>query len=104
MKQLLTILLLSFCPMIMNAEEISIEEGYLTFTINTETKTAKVSSCNKDNYPESIDIPQTIVRKGEIYKVTEIGYMAFMSRDKLVSITIPEGVTTIAWDVFYGCI
>ena len=102
MKHLFT-LLMALVPMVMSAEEIPVVQGCLTFKINTETKTAKLSSCDKEDYPESITIPQTIEYEGKTYPVTELGYMAFCRCENLVSVVIPEGVTTIDWDVFNGC-
>jgi hypothetical protein len=70
MKHLFT-LLMALVPMVMSAEEIPVVQGCLTFKINTETKTAKLSSCDKEDYPESITIPQTIEYEGKTYPVTE---------------------------------
>lgn len=51
----------------------------------------------------SLTIPATVVYNKKSYKVTSIGYRAFLRCCSLTSITIPEGVTSIEKSAFLNC-
>ena len=48
-------------------------------------------------------IPAEVTHEGKTYKVTAIGDEPFQGNSTLTSITIPEGVTEIAYYAFAGC-
>ena len=54
-------------------------------------------------YEDEIKIPKTVIIDGAEYIVTEIGDEAFYNRKGVSSITIPESVTHIGANTFYGC-
>mgnify|MGYP002515977924 CR=1 FL=1 len=50
----------------------------------------------------SISIPETVANEGKTYRVTSIGYQAFMFCHDLTSVTIGNSVTSIGGSAFYG--
>ena len=95
------------------------EDGYTTYTCSkcgdtyTETITPVSFTVMSDNREqigytgedgENLMIPAVFqADDGAWYRVTKIGYRAFMSCTNLVSVTIPAGVQTIDVDAFSGC-
>ncbi len=63
---------------------------------------AKVTGYKEEN-PTSIDIPSKVKIDGKVYNVKIIGEDAFARCRSLKSISIPESVTSIGDDAFYGC-
>lgn len=49
------------------------------------------------------NIPETVTHKGKTYRVTAIAEKAFSSCAELASATIPNSVTSVGEDAFYGC-
>ena len=62
------------------------------------------SSSYYNEYSGKIVIPETVTYSGKTYSVTSIGKWAFNSCSGLTSVTIPNSVTSIGSDTFYGCI
>lgn len=54
-------------------------------------------------YSGDLVIPSSITYKGNVYSVTAIRSSAFMYSPNLISITIPNSVTTIGSGIFAGC-
>ncbi len=53
---------------------------------------------------EDLVIPNQITYSAKTYRVTSIGDYAFTYSDGLISVTIPEGVTSIGREAFQSCI
>lgn len=80
--------------------------GRINYTLNTATRKMTISGegdmCKRcdDSWKSYRDKIQTVeIKKG----VTSIGGYAFWGCDGLKSITIPEGVTSIGDEAFYDC-
>lgn len=115
MKKLLFTILAALCCTVMAfANGIKINNIY--YIIDNENLTATVtyggtSATVPDGTPEykgSITIPSTVSYNGHDYKVTSIGDCAFRNcntnmGEPLISVTIPEGVTSIGKNAFYSC-
>ena len=69
----------------------------VTFSLNEDGKTVSVYSIFDNG--TATKIPSSIKVNGKSYKVTSIGYWAYMGT-KLKSITIPSTVTTIGEEAF----
>ena len=69
---------------------------YLTYSIADGAVT--ITGCDK-NITGSLEIPDTIHGS----PVIAIDAAAFSDCDRLTTITIPEGITTINWGTFQGC-
>ena len=54
-------------------------------------------------YSGEVEIPKKFLVDGILYTVKEIGTNAFRACPELISVEIPEGVTTIGDSAFYGC-
>ena len=74
----------------------------LTFAVISEgERTMKVSSC--DESATDVEIPARVMYNGELYDVISIGQQAFQYRSSLISVTIPNSVTSIEMLAFHGC-
>lgn len=73
---------------------------FLVYELNDITKTAIITGCDTDylttNY---VIIPETI--KG--YRVKEIAGLAFRNIKDIVSVKLPDGITSIGWYAFENC-
>ena len=78
--------------------------NYLDKSAKTVAVTYKGSYYDSysDEYTGSVTIPSSVTYSGTTYSVTEIGYGAFSGCSGLTSITIPNSVTSIGNDAFYG--
>ena len=81
----------------------SVEIDGIYYNLNTENKTAEVTS-GSNKYSGNIIIPSSISYNSETYSVTFIGKDAFYNCDALTSITIPNSITSIGEEAFYYCI
>ena len=108
----LPILLLLFISMIGNfayAYDIAVEnEDGVTIYYNwindkTELEVTSIGTSHI-KYEGSVSIPETVTYNGQIYKVIRIGSCAFEGCSVLTSLTIPNSVTSIGNNAFYGCI
>jgi len=122
MKKTFTLLIL-MTLMVLAAHGETIDVDSLRYTLNTDG-TATVSSCLYKWTP-NITIPQTVNDGTQDYTVTKIGDNAFygksfvtsvtfpstlttfgrysFSRTGLTSVVIPEGVTTLTFELFSYC-
>jgi hypothetical protein len=71
------------------------------FSIDDSKGTVSVSSA--DNDIQYISIPEYYKENGAYYRVTSINDFAFWSREDIISVTIPEGVTYIGHHAFGNC-
>ena len=55
-----------------------------------------------DSYSGDVVIPERVAYNNETYRVTSIGYLAFLNCGELISIEIPNSITSIN-EAFYGC-
>ena len=104
MKQRFTLfiatLILSVCfPLTALSYDVLVNGIYY----NLKEKTAEVTS-GDNKYTGEITIPKTITVYGKVYNVTIIRSDAFFECTSLTSVTIPNSVTSIGEDAFYGCI
>ena len=81
--------------------------GELYYNLNTSKKTATVTYQTKDgdNYADltTVNIPATVTYNGDTYNVTAVGQDAFMDCINLTSVTLPDGITSIARFAFRCC-
>ena len=70
---------------------------------NDGLSVAAVFADNKAQLTGAVVILPTINYKGEEFTVVYISEEAFRGSSGLTSITIPSGVTTFGYNVFYGC-
>lgn len=99
-KQLLITIAVLLCSATASAYDFEVDGIYYNI-ISTTDLTVKVTS-GDNNYSGEIIIPSAITYKSRTLKVVAIGDNAFLC-DSLVNITIPNSVTSIGYQAFYGC-
>lgn len=75
----------------------------LHYSLVTDKQEATLKKCVDIERTGEVVIPASFFYQGIVYKVTRIGYDAFVWRSSLTAITIPEGVTSIEYGAFKGC-
>ena len=107
-------LLLSFfavlMPLLVNAQVEHVEIDGIWYNLTSETKEAEVTYeygnliyGYHSDYSGSIAIPSIVTYLDVEYRVTSIGYRAFINCSDLTDITIPERVTNIGESAFHSC-
>ncbi len=100
MKRNLLLFLMVILPFMASAYDIEIEGIY--YNVIKKAKRAEVTY-GTSKYTGDIKIPATIEVDGVTCDVVAIGDQAFRACSKLVSIHIPNSVTSMGQNVFYGC-
>ena len=100
MKKQLLLLAMILLPMLVSADPVEIDGIY--YNLNPSNKTAEVTS-NPLKYADNVVIPEKITYENVEYSVTSIGSSAFKGSTALLSVVIPNGVTSIGDDAFSGC-
>ena len=88
-------------PVLLMAASAETGTDGLQYSYNDEDLTATVSRYT--GTATEVVIPAEVTHEGKTYKVTAIGDEPFQGNSTLTSITIPEGVTEIAYYAFAGC-
>lgn len=82
-------------------------DGIYYNIISTTEKTVMTTPGNDsgpiNNVVGSLVLPETVVIRGETYKVTEIGRRSFMNNSALTSVTFPASITKVGYDAFREC-
>ena len=94
-------------PMLANAQT-KVEIDNIWYNLDSEAEQAEVTFKGssyyeyEDEYTGSITIPATVTHESVSYSVTSIGGYAFYDCESLTYITIPESVSSIGYDAFFG--
>lgn len=82
-------------------------DGIYYNIISTTEKTVMTTPGNDsgpiNNVVGALVLPETVVIRGESYKVTEIGRRSFMNNTALTSVTFPASITKVGYDAFWEC-
>ena len=76
---------------------------YNKITYNGDSVSVTYATSSYNSYSGDIVIPATVEHNDMTYKVKQIGRSAFCNSIGLTSVVIPEGVTIICYNSFYGC-
>ena len=98
MKQIVLLLMMCF-PTLLWGNEV-VQNG-ISYSIDEEKETAEV--IGYDQSSSYVTIPSTINVDGKVYSVVSIGKAAFDGSDKLLEVTIEDGVEEIKKYAFYYC-
>ena len=108
MKRILFLSLCLMAAMLSFAHDFEVDGIYYSITSSTAPYTVVVTykgtsySEYSNEYTGSVTIPEKVTYNGKTYSVTSIGWSAFRECSGLTSITIPNSVTSIWEDAFYG--
>ena len=98
----LLILFLSFLPLLASADPVEVNGIYYNLSSEGGVYTAEVAKRPEGWYSGDIQIPMYVTYNEEQYKVTKIGFSAFLS-SSMTSIQIPNSVTSIDRMAFQSC-
>ena len=73
----------------------------VTYTLNTTAKTASLTSVVAGSVGSDLIVPPTIAYNGASYTVTGVDKYAFRSNEEVVSVVLPDTITTMGDSVFY---
>ena len=104
MKRLFLICLLAVAGMAGAwAYDFEVDDIYYNITDEIMSEVEVTHLPSHSSYSGEVVIPGSVSYKGNTYRVTSIGYMAFSYCSNLTSVTIPDGVTSIGMDAFSNC-
>ncbi len=104
-KNLLFTLFLLTMPFVASAYDFEVDGIYYNILSDNNFTCEVTNSGNYGGkYAGDIVIPATVTYNNNTYTVIAIGNKAFEYASGLISITIPDGVTSIGQLAFYGCI
>ncbi len=108
MKRLLFFSLFLMMAMLSFAHDFEAGGIYYNITSSSAPYMVEVTYQGTDSsqygneYSGAVSIPSSVVYNGITYKVAGIGYEAFRNCTGLTSVTIPNSVTSIGANAFYG--
>lgn len=83
--------------------ETTVTVDGINYSIDVGKASAKVVGTSLPYRLESVALPDSVVYSGAKYCVTEIGTGAFMNQNRLESVRLPQGLTTIRSEAFKFC-
>ena len=107
MKSLVLAVMGLLCSMSVNAHDFKVDGIYYNITSSTNKTVAVTYQANYYNsysneYSGDVKIPESVTYNGNTYSVTSIGSSAFRECSRLTSVEIPNSVTSIGSEAFYG--
>jgi hypothetical protein len=85
------------------ADEITTDDGVLTYTLNEAGTEATITGCDTGATDKQVEDAFDEICTGAAVSITSIGNKAFNGCAELTSITIPDSVTSIGEYAFSGC-
>ena len=101
MKKLFSVFYLTLLSLPICADKVKIDG--IWYELVPKVHVAEVIKEDNEEYSGDIVIPESVEFEGEKYNVSSIGNTAFSLCKDLMSVTIPNSVTTIKEWAFQGC-
>lgn len=108
-KTFIALIAMLLCSTFIFAHDFEVDGIYYYITSSAD-KTVTVTYRGKsygyysNEYSGSVTIPESVTYNGTTYSVTSIDGFAFYNCTGLTSVIIPNSVTSIGYNAFYGCI
>ena len=103
MKKYLFFLIMFMLPLVASAIVVPNADGVKIFYTYTNDGTELEVSRSSNGYTNNVVIPEEVTYENKTFRVTSIGYEAFVRCTGLTSVTIPSSVISIDKYAFYGC-
>ena len=103
MKRLLSLLSVIFISILCIQARSFVLDG-VNYTITSTVSPYSVSVISGVSYTGDLVIPSTVSHNDTVFSVTSINMGAFYGSSSLTSVSIPNSVSTIGTEAFFGCI
>ena len=100
-KQLLSTIIVLLCCATASAYDFEVDGIY--YNIKSASNLTVAVTYGDTKYSGEVIIPETVVYKSKVLKVTDIDDDAFYICDELTSIEIPNNIQSIGYDAFRSC-
>ena len=107
LQKLLVTVICLLCSIGIYAHDFEVDGIYYQITAENEVALTFADDSYttvSDEYTGDVVIPQTVTYQNKLYDVTSIADFAFCFCDEMISITIPNSVTSIGEGAFCNCI
>jgi hypothetical protein len=102
-KRILLVLFMLIGVTHLFAYDFEVDGIYYNYNSANKSCSVTYKTSSHNTYSGDIEIPNNVIYNGKTIPVTAIGEYAFCDSNGLISVVIPNSITTIEDYAFYGC-